>query len=223
MKLYLQMPATKLPVGRIELELKSKLADAVYELDLHRAAGVLRDHSGAQAVSCFVDANSDLIYLKTDVPLHSIRIVPPDYQGTTGVQRSDSVSTLGYAPGLQVNSGNLQYFLQPCTENLNYGIFLYRSGENGYVIRVVSSDQLEELKKLTEDAVSVEFPAWNKAFRLHCLWWKKFWQRSGITLPDSRLQQFYELSRYFYGAASRRGLRWLSMKRMVCCSLPGNF
>ena len=43
-----KMPATKLPVGRIELELESGIVDATYELDLLRALGMLCDRKGTE-------------------------------------------------------------------------------------------------------------------------------------------------------------------------------
>lgn len=203
-----KMPATKLPVGRIELELESGIVDATYELDLLRALGMLCDRKGTEIISCFVDAESDMIYLKSSVPLHSIRIVPPDYQGkallldTAGTVKS--VGSLGYAPGIQGMSGDVKYFLQPCAEGLNYGIFLYRVRRDGYVIRIVRSCDFEELKQIAE-AGCPDIPGWCDAFHRHCAWWRRFWRRSRVALPDVRLQRYYELCRYFYGAASRPG------------------
>ena len=76
------IPATKIPVGRLELTLAEPLKEAVYELDPAHAAGLLRDEdSGITALSCFCRADGEEIRLSVNVPLQSIRIVPPDYQG----------------------------------------------------------------------------------------------------------------------------------------------
>jgi alpha-L-fucosidase 2 len=39
----------------------------------------------------------------------------------------------------------------------------------------------------------------------HVAWWRRFWGISDVTLPDSAIQAQYDLDKYFYGAASRRG------------------
>jgi len=37
----------------------------------------------------------------------------------------------------------------------------------------------------------------------HAEWWRKFWQQSSISIPDTAIQKQYDLVQYFYGAASR--------------------
>ncbi|MBS1369292.1 MAG: hypothetical protein HPZ91_04970 [Lentisphaeria bacterium] len=203
------IPATKLPVGRIELVLAERLQNAVFELDPARATGLLRDGSGAVALSCFCRADGDEIRLSVNVPLRSARIVPPDYQGRAELLQEAgsvrSVGSLGYPAGKSIDSGAVRTYLQPCCEGLSYGILLREVAPGEYVIRILRAGSPEELEMLVADhSARPEQPA-EAAFREHRRWWQAFWRRSSVTLPVPRFQQFYELCRYFYGSASRKG------------------
>ena len=208
-RLASEIPATKLPAGRIELELAEAAADGTYELDLLRATGALCDRAGREIVSCFADANAETIYLKVAAPLRSFRIVPPDYQGKSRLLQAAgtvrSVGSLGYPPGRNGSSGGLKYYLQPCGDGLSYGIFAaeLRSGE--YAIKVIRADNMEELQQLAASPELFAAAGRAAAFRAHCRWWREFWRRSDVTLPEAGLQRHYELCRYFYGSASRPG------------------
>jgi alpha-L-fucosidase 2 len=47
--------------------------------------------------------------------------------------------------------------------------------------------------------------SYDENFQRHCCWWKIFWQSSTVMLPDKILERHYNLCKYFYGSASRRG------------------
>lgn len=204
------IPATKIPVGRLELTLAEPLREAVYELDPAHAAGLLRDEdSGITALSCFCRADGEEIRLSVNVPLQSIRIVPPDYQGEAELLQQAggvrSVGSLGYPPGREIDSGTVRGYLQPCCEGLNYGILLRELTRGEYVIRILRAGSMEELEGLFKVySVSDDAPV-EAARREHRRWWQAFWHRSRVMLPVPRFQQFYELCRYFYGSASRKG------------------
>ncbi len=203
------IPATKLPTGRIEIVPDGPVDNGYFGLDLTKAQGYLCNEDNALLLAAFCHALRDEIYLKINIPVKSIRIVPPDYQGEAKLVEAagtvNSVGSLGYPPGKSGVSGNTRYYFQPCTENLCYAVFLTEYDAGEYVIKIVRRKTLKALETELKKAKTARHPAFENAFLEHRRWWREFWNRSRINLPDTDLQQHYELCRYFFGSSSRAG------------------
>lgn len=79
-------------------------------------------------------------------------------------------------------------------------------------------------------SISSEFPGWEKkpsatevvsknvtvgigdAYLSHLNWWKKFWSKSAIQVPDSTLQKQWHLEQYKFGSAARVGAPPISLQ-----------
>src|SRR5690606_29363568 len=46
---------------------------------------------------------------------------------------------------------------------------------------------------------------YEKLHLAHVTWWREFWLKSSITVPDAQVMLHYHIVQYFYGAASPRG------------------
>lgn len=64
---------------------------------------------------------------------------------------------------------------------------------------------MESMKKMSEISYS-------QSMSSHTEWWKKYWQKSSITLPDSILERQWYLEMYKFGAASRKGAPPISLQ-----------
>ena len=79
-------------------------------------------------------------------------------------------------------------------------------------------------------SISSEFPSWEKkptatevvsknitvgindAYLSHLNWWKKFWNKSAIQIPDTILQKQWHLEQYKFGSAARVGAPPISLQ-----------
>jgi alpha-L-fucosidase 2 len=79
-------------------------------------------------------------------------------------------------------------------------------------------------------SISSEFPGWekkteadkvvkstigsgfDKSFKTHVAWWKKFWSASSITIPDTILEKQWYLEMYKFGSAARKGAPPISLQ-----------
>jgi alpha-L-fucosidase 2 len=203
-----KITATKLPVGRLEIELAGDATIDSFELDMVQACG--RVCAGSEIkFECFADANAEVIRFKSAQPLKSVKIVPPDYGGEARVIENSgdvkSVGSLGYASGKLVNNGDVQYYIQRCDNDMHYAIIVVKDAVNEYSIFVKRANSAEEISAMVASCSVDKTEKFTIAFAKHCEWWEIFWKSSSITLPDKRVEQHYNLCRYFYGSASRAG------------------
>ncbi len=211
-KLAEAIPATKLPVGRIEIDFAPEESIEAFVLDMAQATGFASDRAGSRRVECFCAADQSAIYLRLAAPERArLRIVPPDYASQQkladqGFVRSPAV--LGYAAPVLKSCEHGMYYIQSCGETgLHYGIFLARLTDAVWRIEIRRADSAAAMA-----AISAGFEqgrrtnaSWDDALTAHCRWWRAFWERSAVSLPEPEFERYYHLCRYFYGAASRQG------------------
>lgn len=210
-QLPLQIQATKLPVGRIEIDFPVETGAREFFLDLPAATGKVLGREGATLLECFCASDMSGIYLRVAEPEQaSLRIVPPDYHCTASKPDQAFVkdaASLGYPEPIVFVSERLQYYVQPCVEGLHYGIFVVRSGYNTWNIFVRRADSAAEMDSIIDFYQNPEtcYPSYDEEHEIHRAWWADFWKRSDISLNDADVTRYYHLCRYFYGSASRIG------------------
>jgi alpha-L-fucosidase 2 len=192
---------TKLPAGRVEIPLPDTLVPERFRLKLATAEGHVEFEGGAKA-SCFVDAAD----IKSPVVL--LRF-PGVAKGRPVLRAPESVRKLGYPNPIAHQGDNWMAFDQPGAHGFRYVVALawrQAEGETLFAATVATSRE-------GHDAVAVARQRMEKALadghakRLaaHAAWWKTFWEKSAVTVPEPHIARHYYLVRYFYGAASRRG------------------
>ena len=217
-----QITATKLPIGRLEITFVASCRLEYFELDMANALGYGCDKKQEKLFQCFASSNMDSIRFKSKIAIKELKMVPPDYNGEAKLVQEDgrvkSVGSLGYKSGTLKVEKQLQYFIQPCANNMYYGIFILQLAKNEYAIFIRRAGNLKTINSIIKEyrnihlndfeLESTEFSTvknFEDEFKIHCLWWQNFWKNSSVTLPDKRLEQHYNLCCYFYGAASRKG------------------
>lgn len=194
---------TKLPAGRIELNLDESQSLESFGLDLPTATG--RAHlAGSAPLEVFFSA----------VELVALMRVPGDGTVDFKIIAPGIVEKLGYEPaaeGREDRAGDtvIKWFVQDAANEVQYVVAAGARKIDGATLIAVCittrSDDPQPLA-LARERITVALDAgWEAARRGHLAWWKAFWSTSSVTLPDAAIQQQYDLTNYFLGSASRRG------------------
>ncbi|MBN1588990.1 MAG: glycoside hydrolase N-terminal domain-containing protein [Pirellulales bacterium] len=187
---------TKIPAGRLEIDLEPSRRVKVFELDLATATGRVKLDEGA--VEVFFSATEPVALLRLPGKTPRCRVLAPA-----------SVEKLGYPPATFGHDGPAQWFVQPAHGDLRYAVVLRTqpAGEMTEMAIAITStadgpDPVALGRQRTAAALEQGYTA---LLRPHKTWWKQFWDRSAVAVPDADIQRHYDLVQYFYGAASRRG------------------
>jgi alpha-L-fucosidase 2 len=199
---------TKIPAGRIELLLKKGDKSRNFSLDLKRALGVAAFDKGT--IESFVCADSHIGMIRLRGIDGTFRLRPPPF-GETLTGESGHVANLGYPKPLVGRSKSMQWFLQECAEGFKYAVVIGQKRiangdcEAAFAITCTNDgdDPLHVGQMRVEEALEKSF---DKLFDGHKRWWRGFWSKSSVSIPDPLIERHYYLVQYFYGAASRRGM-----------------
>ncbi|HBC30251.1 MAG TPA: hypothetical protein DC024_03240 [Clostridiales bacterium] len=141
-------------------------------------------------------------------------IVPPKYDegdatraGTNSLNTQDLI-TLGYKQGKVVGGKNSQSYIQEGWDGFKYHVYVEWKFRKGILQGVWS--------------ISTEFPEWQeqmdakqtvknnfkkgykKQLAAHKGWWKNFWSRSTLSVPDKTLEKQWYLEMYKFGSTARK-------------------
>lgn len=194
-------PPTKLPAGRVELTLDPSRPVTGFELDLATAEGGAA-LAGGGAAWVFVDAAA------VECPVALVRLTGAALQDVQ-LRSPESVKQLGYPPPQTGEAGGVRWFEQEAAQGFAYAVCAgwKRDGDTTLLALTVATraegtSAQATARQRVEAALNDGYESRRGA---HTAWWRAFWSRSRVTVPDLRIQQHYHLVRYFYGAASRRG------------------
>ncbi|SEO89843.1 glycoside hydrolase N-terminal domain-containing protein [Paenibacillus sp. OV219] len=205
---------TKLPAGRIEfhgpaaetmsceMHLREAMAEVTWEADgkSHRLETFLHAENGLGYIRISSGGGRDQLLFK---------LMAPVYTNSSDLS-PDSLALLDY-PGAEYGSEDgLSWFLQRTSHELEYAIVVAecktseRTTEWVYLVAANhdGDDWFERAKSKVRAAVQTGFDA---AFPSHFSWWKRYWQKSEIMLPDFEMEQQWYLTNYLFGSCSRKG------------------
>ena len=193
-------PPTKLPAGRLEIDLDPSQQIGSFELNLAKAEASVLFASGASA-RAFVNAAS----VESPVALMVIPGPPKEVR----LRSPDSVKKLGYPAARTGQSEKMRWFEQEAANGFSYSVCAaWRSiGKTTlFAVTVATRNEGKSPIAVAEARVQKALSAgYDQYLKAHARWWQSFWERSSIQIPEQHILQHYYLVRYFYGAASRRG------------------
>jgi alpha-L-fucosidase 2 len=191
---------TKIPAGRLELDLAPGQAVTSFELDLKTATGRAVLAPGSGAVEAFFSAVEPVALLRIPgAAPRALRLLAPE-----------SVKKLGYPDPVRGASDTAQWFTQTTAEGHVTCVYagLRRMGDETLLATTVTfspadgAEVVAVARARVEAALAAGFaPRW----QAHTEWWREFWTKSSVTIPDEQVLRHYHLVQYFYGAASRTG------------------
>ena len=191
---------TKIPAGRLELDLAPGQTAQTFVLDLKTATGRAELAGGAGAVEVFFSAVEPVALLRLPGPApRALRLRAPE-----------SVRKLGYPEPVRGRSDAAEWFTQPTAEGQATCVYAgwRRAGDETLVATTVTfsradgPDVVAAARTRVEAALAAGYTA---RLQPHLDWWTDFWAKSSVTIPDDEVLRHYHLVQYFYGAASRTG------------------
>ncbi len=189
---------TKLPAGRMEFELDPAFQVRSFELDLAKAEGLARFAKGAPLRAFYSAAAPVALMIFPKGALKSWRILPPK-----------AVRLLGYPPAEEGGRGRFKWYLQKAALGLTFAAVAgTKETPEGTLLSVTvaagrnGADPVEKGLALVKGALEEGYSA---MLSPHLAFWRDFWSRSKVWIPDVRILRHYYLVQYFYGAASRLG------------------
>jgi len=219
---YEKYPApTKIPGAALEFDLRKLGKIVSNELDIQQALGTVRFENGV-VFDNYVHATNQIGYFgfenlpQKDFSLNGIfpSLIIPAYNSGKNNSAGNSVEgqgleRLGYKKGTVTKTANSILYHQP-TWNGNYYEVLVKwkrfsaklfVGE--WTITNNKHATLPELNPSDKNATG-----WNS----HLAWWKNFWNRSSVSIPDKLLEKQYYLEMYKFGCVARSNTTPISLQ-----------
>ncbi|MCU6707800.1 hypothetical protein M6D81_03670 [Paenibacillus sp. J5C_2022] len=211
---------TKLPAGRLELRMEQPADQVVSRLALREACAHVDLSFGSRTmqVSSFLHAENGLGYMRIAGEAGmsgKLAVVPPDY---TGIHEeggdhdvfNTSLTRLGFPAATLHEEGGLCWFHQKTLLELEYAIIVGEresaEGERLVVYAIAANHDgeawLEEAKRKVKAALA---EGYDGALRDHAAWWKLYWDKSSISLPDEEAEGMWLLTNYLLASCSRKG------------------
>ena len=214
-KPYDQLPApTKIPAGALEFDLESYGSPDAVRLHIEEALCEVKWDDG-KSMQTFVHASKPIGWFRFQgfeddfIP----ELIPPAYKGSEPEQMDinsltgQNLERLGYDQGQVISTNNGYTYTQE-----GWGGFKYQIHVSWRRIGDVLTGCW---------SISSEFPGWDikpdasifvaenidlsyeEELKQHVDWWKEFWNKSSIGIPDPLLEKQYYLEMYKFGAAAR--------------------
>lgn len=211
---YNHLIPSKLPVGAIEITMPEGKKKA--ELKLEQA--VMDMQWEKLRLQCFVHAEKKVGLLRLEGPLEAVSwsLEYPKYNTNEGsnLGLANSVDTaaleqLHYPEPEKKEEGSFRYFIQKITPEFSYGIFAGEKVEEkkaliAYTV-AASVDGKDWIEKAQESVKRTLQEGFEENLIEHENWWKDFWDKSGIQLPDAFVEKNWYMANYLLASGSRKG------------------
>jgi len=200
---------TKLPAAAMEFDM-AKLGKVVAnDLDIETALNTVKFDNGT-VFNCYIHATEQRGYFSFD-DLKSADVLPAlivhNYSNNQSEKGDNShagagLQKLGYGKGTVVNTASSIRYHQPTYEGHYFEVLVQwqKMGKNKIIGSwTITSDKAASLPAIS--ATAKEPTGWPQ----HTAWWKNFWSKSSISVPDPVIQKQYYLEMYKLGSVSRKG------------------
>ncbi len=212
---------TKLSAGRIELELGKKIESFASILNLAEAKAEVKAND--VSVEAFVSATKKIGVIKITgeytLNLHIPKYFSGDKDGrcvtSSGLTTNEGVAQiidngcLGYPRSEVITDGEFTYYTQDTLTDYSFAVILFTKKKEGYdeIYYTVattddSEDYLAQGKKLLMESAGLGY---ERLFTDHKKWWRRYWRKSQIHIPDKELLKAYYTSWYLFASTSRKG------------------
>jgi alpha-L-fucosidase 2 len=220
---YDREPApSKIPGGALEFDTKSWGSVKSVHLYLPNALCEVKWANGV-TLKTFIHATKPVGWFRFEHINANIipQLIAPRYQGAVKVSGDpvggDDLSRLGYPQGTIKQQGNSITYQQKGWGGFTYEINVQWKQVNASAIEGVwsiSSQYSGKKINTTASIVSKQALQHNYAndYVTHAAWWKNFWSKSAIHVPDALLEKQWYLEQYKFGSAARAGAPPISLQ-----------
>ncbi len=217
---YEREPApSKIPGAALEIETKDWGAVSSTRLDIQKATAEVKWANGAKLTS-FVHANNLLGYFRLEgVKDLKVNLLPPKYEGDVdktagGSVAGDDLARLGYKQGKVDKNRNAYTYRQKGWGGFEYEVSVRwkEVSDNTWEGVWSISAHYPNKPKVPASQLTTNVLPFDKASIAHQSWWKSFWAKSSIKLPDPVLEKQYYLEQYKFGSTARKGAPPISLQ-----------
>ena len=213
---------SKIPGAALEFDTKSLGKVKSVQLSINNALCEVKWVNGT-VLKTYVHATAPIGWFRfKNVPVDFIpQIVPPLYQAPPTKSEvnslvGDDLSKLGYKQGSVIRQGNSITYRQEGWGGFEYEVNVRWKRNSNAVEGVWSISSKKTGGKVNPPASSITAQAlqhnFNGDFITHQSWWKRFWSRSAIQLPDVVLEKQWYLEQYKFGSTARSGAPPISLQ-----------
>jgi alpha-L-fucosidase 2 len=206
---------TKIPGAALEFDCRAFGPVKSARLDIGQALATVEFSNGVR-LNSYVHANEQIGFFGFENlkdPSFIPELLIPNYNtgasGKTGNSvEGQSLERLGYAKGKLDKSSNSIRYHQPTWNGHYYEVLVQwqQIGDNLIGQWTISVDQVAKMARLSKQAA--EPTRWPS----HLAWWKKYWSKSSVHLPDTLLEKQYYLEMYKFGCVARSNTPPISLQ-----------
>jgi len=221
---YDQLPApTKIPAGAMEFNLQSYGKPQKIQLHIDQAICQISWDDG-KYIHAYVHATKPVGWFRFSGFNQDLlpELIPPAYQSTEKEKEEinsvtgQNLSRLGYKQGSVVRNENSYTYTQNGWGGFTYQIHISWKINNSELIGCwsISSEypgwkEQPDAREVIEEYQGLSF---EEAFSGHADWWKEYWDKSEVKLPDPVLERQWYLEMYKFGAAARNDAPPISLQ-----------
>lgn len=213
---------SKIPGAGLEFNTKAWGKVKSVHLDINNAVCEVRWING-MLLKTYVHATKPFGWFRFEnVPADFVpELIPPLYQAppTKGEVNSlvgDDLSKLGYKQGAATRKKNSITYRQEGWDGFSYEATVRwrRTGNTVEGNWSISSHQKNDTTKPTASATTLAAMqrSFEKDYLSHKTWWKTFWSRSSLHVPDDLLETQWYLEQYKFGSVARKGAPPISLQ-----------
>ena len=214
---------SKIPVAAMELGLDQLGPVESVRLYTHHGLCHIQWKSGAD-MEIFMDPERPVGWfrLKGVDTNHEIKLVAPPYASQARssdrnkVVGGQDVQRLGYPAGKLINGTTSLDYMQEGWNGFHYQVHCKLDRQKGAITGCwsISSHYPDQEAKLSAQAYLEQSgrPGYELSRAELLAWWKKYWSRSSVSLPDPVLEKQWYLEMYKFGAAARKGAPPISLQ-----------
>ncbi|MBV8253520.1 MAG: hypothetical protein JO154_13015 [Chitinophaga sp.] len=205
---------TKIPGAAIEFNIADLGNVVSNELDITTATNIIRFSNGA-IFKTYVDASESYgVFTGDNIPstfipaIRTPQYTSPDHGGPVNSVEGQSLQRLGYAKGVLKTTGHQVIYHQPTNGGKYYEVLVSWKrlpGNKLAGIWMITNTKRAAAPTLTDNFL-------RKSWLEHTNWWKNYWNRSSIQIPDTLLEKQYYLDMYKFGCVARNNTPPISLQ-----------
>jgi alpha-L-fucosidase 2 len=213
---------TKIPGGALEFNMSEWGEVRNAELDISTATTLITWSKGI-TLKTFVHASKPIGWFRFEnIPTNfDIQLIAPQYNGTVknigDPVGGDDLSRLGYTQGKISKNKNTITYVQEGWGGFKYRITVQWKRDSKNNVEGVWTINTETKKQHLPPSDSNFLASHiNKGFqqeqKSHLFWWKNYWSKSAIAVPDSIIEKQWYQEQYKFGSTSRKGAPPISLQ-----------
>lgn len=211
---------SKIPGGALEFDAKNFGEISSVHLYLDNATCEVKWKSGLQ-LTTWIHATKPVGWFRFENLTNEIipNLVPPRYEGEVKVSGDpvggDDLARLGYKQGPVTKEGNSISYTQEGWNGFTYTINV-RWQKKGKSVEGTWSISSNYNKKPPPSAAVITLKSMQQGYSAdldsHKNWWKNFWSKSSLAVPDSVIEKQWYLEQYKFGATARKDAPPISLQ-----------